>query len=206
MEKYMNSKSRPYRIWTHLKSRCDNPNHSKYEIYGGKGISYDNKWVTFDGFWEDMKDGYSDSLTIDRIDSELNYEKSNCRWATYKQQNNNKSDNLNLSHNGKDYTVHELAQISKLSESAVYTRLQNGWSVEKILKTPKLKQGEYESKRNSKEVVLFDDFENEKDVFKSIRDASEKLSLSYEIVKNILHGKTKSHNLKLAFKKGSGTC
>lgn len=84
------SYSRIHRIWKAMKERCTNPNNSHFKHYGSRGISYDPKWEDFRNFYEDMKEGYSDKLTIDRIDVDGNYCKSNCRWATNSQQQLNK--------------------------------------------------------------------------------------------------------------------
>ena len=73
--------SRPANIHRHMKRRCDAPKEAGYFHYGGRGISYDPKWATFKGFWEDMSDGYSDELELDRINSNGNYRKENCRWV-----------------------------------------------------------------------------------------------------------------------------
>lgn len=76
------SGSRQYQSWADMKKRCDNSNLASYEHYGLRGISYDESWKTFEGFWKDMEEGYSDELTLDRIDVDGNYNKENCRWTT----------------------------------------------------------------------------------------------------------------------------
>lgn len=74
--------TRQYDIWRAMLQRCENPNNKKYRIYGGRGIKVCEKWHTFEGFWEDNKDQYKDDLTIDRIDSNGNYEPSNVQWVS----------------------------------------------------------------------------------------------------------------------------
>lgn len=82
--------TRPYRIWTGMKTRCNNERVQEYPDYGGRGITYCDKWETFQGFWDDMEDGYSDTLTIDRVDTNGNYCKENCKWDTMKNQSHNR--------------------------------------------------------------------------------------------------------------------
>lgn len=74
-----------YCVWQAMLQRCKNPKHPKFHIYGGKGITVDEKWKTFEGFWEDMSEGFEEGLTIDRKDSSLGYNKDNCRWITLSQ-------------------------------------------------------------------------------------------------------------------------
>lgn len=76
------SDTRPHRIWSSMKRRCDNATYDEYKYYGGRGITYDEKWITFNGFLEDMRDGYSDDLTLERSNPSLGYTKGNCKWAT----------------------------------------------------------------------------------------------------------------------------
>lgn len=74
--------SRAYQCWADMKTRCDNPKNKFYKDYGGRGITYCEKWKTFEGFWEDMKDTYSDDLTLNRRDNDVGYCKDNCEWDT----------------------------------------------------------------------------------------------------------------------------
>lgn len=85
-------KTRLYRIWANMKTRCLNPNDPHFERWGGRGITICQEWEhNFQAFYDwAISNGYSDDLSIDRIDVNGNYEPSNCRWATAKEQNNNK--------------------------------------------------------------------------------------------------------------------
>lgn len=86
------SKTRLFNIWCGMKQRCNNPNAPKYQNYGGRGIAVCDEWKnSFEKFraWV-LNNGYSDDLTIDRINNDGNYEPDNCRWATVTEQNQNK--------------------------------------------------------------------------------------------------------------------
>lgn len=78
-------------IWRGIRQRCLNTNNSRYKDYGGRGISMCNEWLEdFMSFYNwAISNGYSDQLSIDRIDVNGNYEPSNCRWATASEQNKN---------------------------------------------------------------------------------------------------------------------
>ena len=91
-----------YSIWSNMRNRCLNPAYKKYHAYGGRGIKISKDWDSFEVFFKDM--GLQpEGMTLDRIDVNGDYCKENCRWATQKEQQNNRRDNVILEYESKKY-------------------------------------------------------------------------------------------------------
>lgn len=113
--------SRLYDIWRNMKYRCNKKEHKSYKYYGGRGIEVCDEWMkSYEIFKEwALNNGYNETLTIDRIDVEGNYEPDNCRWATFKEQGRNRRNNKLFNYNGKILTQSEICEITGLSKYQV---------------------------------------------------------------------------------------
>lgn len=125
--------TRIYSTWSNMWSRCRNPRVDSYEYYGAKGISVCDRWKKFDNFYEDMKDGYADHLTIERNDNLLDYSKENCRWATNKEQANHKTCNIVINVDGVEHTLKQWSEIYGLSYKALWQRYKKyGYGIDRL--------------------------------------------------------------------------
>ena len=130
--------TRIYNIWHKMKSRCGNPNSTDYKHYGARGIKVCDEWMKFENFYAwAMAHGYRDDLSIDRINVFGNYEPSNCRWATTKEQNNNTTRNHTITIRRETRTVQGWADEVGLSRSTILGRLKNGWNPEDAVLMPR---------------------------------------------------------------------
>lgn len=132
MESYKH-RTRLYNIWKCMRQRCNNPNNPSYPHYGGKGVRICSDWREYASFkkWAELN-GYNDSLSIDRIDVNGNYEPTNCRWADNKTQMNNTTRNRKVSYHGDLFTMAEIADIANVSYSKVQHRVERGQSLENL--------------------------------------------------------------------------
>jgi len=131
--------TKDYRIWVNMKSRCLIKSSSYYCDYGGRGITVCDRWKnSFSDFMEDMGPRPSSGHTLDRIDNNGNYEPSNCRWATRREQSNNTRRNRIVEYNGESLSIAEWARKLSLTYPTVYLRLKRGWSIERTLTTPQM--------------------------------------------------------------------
>lgn len=131
------SHSRLYQIWNSMKQRCSNPKAISYPRYGKRGITVCDDWKNSFVVFKDwaLSNGYSDEKSIDRIDSNGNYEPSNCRWATNKEQQNNTSYTKLYTYNGETLSIMQWAEKTGIHPNMLYKRLSRGWSIEDAIKT-----------------------------------------------------------------------
>lgn len=130
-----------YHIRKEMIARTENPNNSRFENYGGRGISVCEEWlsnpngITIFYDWA-IRNGYREGLSIDRIDNDGNYEPSNCRWADNSTQASNKTTNRFIEFKGEIKTIKQWAEELGFNRSLIPDRLRHGWDVERALTTP----------------------------------------------------------------------
>jgi len=126
-------KTRFHRIWIAMRQRCNNPNNDGYKHYGGRGIKVCKRWDSFENFIQDMYPTYSDSLSIDRIDNNGDYEPANCRWSTRAEQGLNTRRNRWVTIDGKTQTVSEWAKQLDVNQTRFYGLMNRGISMEEAI-------------------------------------------------------------------------
>ena len=128
-------KTRVYKIWSNMIQRCTNEKNTHFSYYGGKGIKICEEWKSSKNFvkWS-YENGYQEHLTIDRINSNGNYEPSNCRWITRKEQSQNLKNNRNIEIKGVCKSVSQWAEYSGINKNTLTKRLNNGWNNDELLK------------------------------------------------------------------------
>jgi hypothetical protein len=124
--------SKIHTSWNGMKNRCLNSKCEKFYCYGGRGITVDPKWLTFEGFYADMGASWKAGLELERIDNEGDYEPSNCRWATRREQLNNTRRTIWIEHKGERKTQSDWARQYGLSRKLVDSRRRQGRMVEML--------------------------------------------------------------------------
>ncbi len=123
--KHSDSNSKLYRVWDSMVRRCHNPNHRAFANYGGRGIRVCEEWRDYRNFkaWANTS-GYAQGLTIDRIDNDNGYAPGNCRWATRKQQQNNRRCCVYVEHDGRRLTLTEWSEVLGVPRQNVRKHLE----------------------------------------------------------------------------------
>jgi hypothetical protein len=125
-----------YNAWVDMRRRCQKVSHPAYKLYGARGITVCDRWsCSFPDFLADM--GVKPArFTLERIDNDGNYEPGNCRWASVKEQSNNRRTNVTLTVNGESLTIVQWAEKLGTGKSTLQMRLKAGWSHERTVQTP----------------------------------------------------------------------
>lgn len=126
--------------WSDMHKRCSNPNCAAWKHYGGRGIKVCERWNEFQNFLDDMEETFNPALTLDRKNNDEGYCKENCRWATNSEQVNNRRPIAPLTtFNGKSMTMVDWSRALGGTDTMVFNRFKNGWSLERALTTQNTK-------------------------------------------------------------------
>lgn len=121
-DKYNTRYKTEYTTWSSMKARCGNKRHHAYKRYGGRGIKVCDRWKDFRFFLEDM--GLRPAgMTLDRIDNDGDYSKENCRWATMREQCNNRVSNIPVSINGVSISFMEFSEMLSIPPKTLNWRI-----------------------------------------------------------------------------------
>ena len=142
------------RIYKSMKHRCYRKEHNCYNNYGGRGIKICDEWLGDLGFENFVKwskeNGYADNLTIDRIDYNGHYSPQNCRWVSYKDNQNNRSDNRYIEFNGEVKTMSQWAEVFGIRPAELKRRLDYlGLPINAALSYYGVPKTDYKGKRKS---------------------------------------------------------
>jgi hypothetical protein len=122
-----------HKTWSSIKFRCLNPKSENFPRYGGRGITICDKWINnFAAFLSDVGRRPSDKHSIERINNNGNYEPGNVRWATKKEQGQNRRDNVVMTFNGETHCIKEWSRITGISERALGYRYKRGLTLQRI--------------------------------------------------------------------------
>lgn len=125
--------SRAFNVWRGMRERCSLSTHKSFHRYGGRGIRVCDRWEHFELFFADMGPPPSDKHSIERTDSNGNYEPGNCVWADWRTQARNRCNNVFYEFNGRQLVIKDVAEASGVPEQTLYKRLRRGFSIEEAI-------------------------------------------------------------------------
>jgi hypothetical protein len=125
-----------YIVWQNMRCRCENPTDKSFPNYGGRGIRVCERWQVFENFRDDMLGTYQPALQIERVNNHGNYEPSNCRWASRKEECRNRRSNVLIDTPWGRVTVAEAAERSGVGYTTVLRRVHAGWAPDRLLELP----------------------------------------------------------------------
>ena len=123
-----------YGTWKQMRYRCQDPKNQGYPIYGGRGITVCTRWINFEYFWEDMGPSWKFGLSIDRINVNGNYELSNCKWSTAKEQAANRRTNITINTPRGPMIIAEASRQFGIPFNTIRQRVKAGWADSFLLK------------------------------------------------------------------------
>lgn len=126
-----------YSVWHSMKQRCLNTNSRFYRYYGGRGITVCDRWLVFANFLSDMGARPTAKHTLERSDNAKGYGPDNCRWATRKEQQNNRRANVVIEFNGERRNITQWAHSLGVPVSTIWMRLQRGFRIDQVLSKDK---------------------------------------------------------------------
>ena len=121
--------TRTYTTWENMKKRCLRPKNKDYKYYGGRGITICDEWHDFNNFFNDMGEK-PEGKTLDRIDTDKDYCKENCRWSTRKEQQNNQRRTVRVVFNCEVTSLGYLSVELGINAGTLHTRIKSGWPEE----------------------------------------------------------------------------
>jgi hypothetical protein len=125
--------SREYKCWISMKNRCENANYKDYRYYGGRGIKVCQEWITsFETFYNDLGPK-PPKFTLERIENDGDYKKSNCKWASRLEQSNNTRLNHNITFKGETLSISRWAEKAKIDKHIILNRIRRGYPIEYVL-------------------------------------------------------------------------
>lgn len=131
------ARSTEYEIWAGIKQRTSNPKSKLYPYYGGRGIKMCARWrASFSEFLKDVGPRPSKRHSIDRENNNGHYEPGNVRWATRKEQAQNRRNAIKVSDNGREMCLREYCDLKGVPYKRVWRRLRDGWPLSDAVNTP----------------------------------------------------------------------
>lgn len=127
--KHGQSRTRTYGLWRSMKARCLNPHGKAIKTYGMRGITVCDRWLKFENFIADMGE-CPEGMELDRINNDKGYSPENCRWATRAEQQRNKTNTVNITHQGRTQCAKDWSTELGIHYATLLHRLKHGWTVE----------------------------------------------------------------------------
>lgn len=179
-----------YEAWRSMRQRISNSKRKGYDNYGGRGIKICDRWLeSFENFYEDMGPKPSKSHSVEREDVNGNYEPSNCKWATWKEQANNKRDTSFLTVGPFRMRVNEWSEVMNVEYNTILTRLRRGWTPHRAVKARPIKKKIKTKTSEKTAIAIVDMLKDGSDVNSIIK----KTNASYFVIYNIKNNRTWKH-------------